>query len=320
MYKGEKIALVIPAYNEQKLIKPTLEKVPSAIDHVYVVNDCSTDKMVEVVNSIIKKDKRIELINHKKNTGPGQAIITGYLKASEGGYDVVVVVGGDDQMDLKDLSNFLEPIHKDECDYAKGNRFLLGGNAYTDMPTKRFFGNSMLTFIAKFTSGYWRIFDTQDGYTAITKKAIDKIDWNLAWKGYGYVGDWLSLFNVYNIRIKDVPRRAIYLKGERQSQIKIFKYIRKVLPRMIRNFFWRLKVKYIYQSFHPLVLFYFMSFILLPLGIINGIWIIVKSITGSISVNWVILCALLLIMGMLFFMFAMFFDMQDNNHLQNISK
>lgn len=320
MYKGKKIALVIPAYNEQKLIKPTLEHVPKTIDKVYVVDDHSTDNMPSVVRNIMKKDKRIELIQHKKNRGVGQAIITGYIKSSKDNYDVAVVVGGDYQMDLKDLPNFLESIHKDECDYVKGNRFLLGGNAFRDMPFKRFFGNSMLSLITKFASGYWRIFDSQDGYTAITKKAIDSINWDLAWKGYGYVGDWLVLFNVYNLRVKDVPRRAIYLRGERQSQIAIGRYVLRVFPRMIGRFFWRLKTKYFYQSFHPLVLFYMMSFILLPLGLATGIWAITMSIISTISVSWVILCALLLITGVLFFMFAMFFDMQDNDHLQNITK
>ena len=101
MYKNKKIALVIPAYNEQKLIKPTLENVPDTIDKVYVVNDCSTDKMASVVRKIAEKDKRVELINHKKNMGVGQAIITGYQKAVKDNYDISVVIGGDHQIDLK---------------------------------------------------------------------------------------------------------------------------------------------------------------------------------------------------------------------------
>ena len=332
MYHNLKIALVIPAYNEQRLIKPTLKYVPKTVDRVYVVNDCSTDKMREVVQRLAKKDKRIHLLNHKKNMGVGQAIITGYKQAAKDKYDVMVVVGGDYQMDLADLDNFLEPIHKGEADYVKGNRFMIDykqqfknknteqGSAFKVMPRQRFFGNSTLTFIAKFASGYWKIFDTQDGYAAITREAVEQIDWDKhALKGYGYVGDWLAMFNVYNLRIKDVPRRAIYLKGERQSQIKIGRYIRKVFPRMIKSFFWRIKNKYIYQDFHPLILFYLLGFILLPLGIILGIYLVIKWIVlfpVDISGTKAVLSALCIIMGTQFLLFAMLFDMQANEKLQ----
>ena len=215
-------------------------------------------------------------------------------------------------MDLADLNNFLEPIANNEADYTKGNRFLLGGNAYTDMPKKRFFGNAILTFMTKFASGYWKIFDTQDGYTAISKRVIDKVDWSRASVGYGYVSDFLILFNVYNIRVKDVPRKAIYLKGERQSQIKIFRYMITVGPRIIKKFFWRINTKYLIQDFHPLILFYYFSFVLLPLGTILAFKVGYQGLTGLASGNLAVLSALLLIMGTQFLLFAILFDMQAN--------
>ncbi|MBW2996310.1 glycosyltransferase family 2 protein [Candidatus Woesearchaeota archaeon] len=313
MYKGKKIALVIPAYNEQRLIKPTLEHIPKTIDKIYVVNDASTDNMVQVIESIMEKDKRIMLLNHTKNRGVGQAIITGYKKSAEDGYDISVVIGGDYQMDLKDLPNFLEPIINGEADYTKGNRFLYSRGIPKVMPFKRILGNSMLTLITKFASGYWKIFDTQDGYTAITREAIQKVNWSKAWKGYGYVGDWLVLFNIHNLRIKDVPRRAIYLKGERQSQIKIGRYIIKVFPRMMRQFFWRLNTKYFFQDFHPLFLLYYMSFFLIPIGAIFGIKILIDGLLGYASGNQAILTTLILVMGIQFLLFAILFDMQLNS-------
>ena len=311
MYKGKKVAVVIPAYNEQRLIKPTLEHVPKTVDHVYVIDDCSTDNMCEVIKAIIKKDKRIELLRHRKNRGVGQAIITGYMKAVKDNYDYIVVIGGDHQMDLTDLPNFLEPLYKGKADYVKGNRFLLGGNAYRDMPKQRFIGNSLLSFITKFASGCWKIFDSQDGYTATTKEAIKRVNWRQAWKGYGYVGDWLVLLNAYNVRIMDVPRRAIYLKGERQSQIKIGRYVLRVFPRMIRMFFWRLKMR-LYLDFHPFILFYMFSLILLPVGLLFSLWVGWNGLTGHVSGNQATLAALLLILGFQSFLFAMLFDMEDS--------
>lgn len=312
MYKELKVALVIPAYNEEKLIKPTLESVPETIDKIYLVDDGSTDNMVSVVKEIMKKDSRIILIMHKKNMGVGSAVINGYKQAAKDGYDAAVVIGGDNQMDLDDLPNFLEPIYRKEADYVKGNRFMLGGNAYKDMPKRRFFGNSILSFMTKMASGYWKIFDTQDGYTAITKEAINRVNWDEAWKGYGYVSDFLVIFNVYNLRVKDVPRKAVYIKGERQSQINIIKYMLRVGPRLVKRFFWRLKTKYFYQDFHPLIFFYMLGFLLLPIGFLLGLWIIWHAFTGPVSGNQAILTALFIITGMQSLLFAMLFDMQQS--------
>jgi len=320
MYKGKSISLVIPAYNEQKLIKPTLENVPKSIDKVYVINDCSTDNMVEVVKACMKKDKRIQLINHRVNHGVGAGIITGYLNSAKDNYDIAVVIGGDHQMDLQDLPNILEPLVNGETDYTKGNRFLYaGGDAMARpdvMPFKRLLGNSLLSSMVKFASGYYRIFDTQDGYTGITKEAINKVNWRYAFKGYGYPGDFIIVFNAFNLRIKDVPRRAIYLKGERQSQIKIFKYMKKVGPLYFKKFLWRLKYKYLLRDFHPLVLFYFAGFTLLPLGILLGLRVMYYAIKGAAPTNETILSVLCFIMGIQFLLFAMFFDMQSNEKLQ----
>lgn len=315
MYKGKKISLVIPAYNEEKLIVPTLKNVPKVIDRIYVVDDASTDNMFDVVRQLQKKDKRIRIIKHHKNSGPGIAIINGYKKSSEEGYDIAVVIGGDNQMDLSEVKRFLYPIVDNEADYVKGNRFLLGGNAYNDMPLKRFVGNSTLTFLTKFASGYWKLFDTQDGYTAISKELIDRVNWKKAMVGYGYVSDFLILLNVYNARIKDVPRTAIYLKNERQSQIKIFRYILKVGPRIIKKFFWRLNNKYFFQDFHPLLFMYYFGMLFLLAGFIFALKIAYNGLTGAVSGNQAILASLLLIFGLQFFLFAIFFDMETNKHL-----
>ena len=321
MYKNLKIALVIPAYNEEKLIRPTLKNVPGIIDKIYVIDDCSTDNMPRVIRYCITKDKRIAAIRHKKNMGVGQAIITGYKKAIADGYDVAVVIGGDFQMDLAEISNFLEPIYKKEADYVKGNRFMFKqnlnkGSAFQVMPFKRFFGNSVLSLMTKIASGYWDIFDTQDGYTAISKEAIKKVNWNMAHKGYGYVSDWLVLFNIFNLRVKDVPRTAIYRKGVRQSQIKIGRYIFKMTPRLIWRFFWRLKMKYFYYNFHPLIFFYGAGFVLLPLGLIVSIKLIYDSFIGPVSGNQAILAALLILTGTQFLMFAIMFDFMNNSELK----
>lgn len=317
MYRKNRIALVVPAYNEQRLIVPTLKNVPSIIDIVYVVDDGSKDKTMKEVMKIAKHDKRIKLIRHETNKGLGQAIITGYMKSYEDKNDITVVVGGDFQMDLSEVRKFLDPIVEDVADYTKGNRFLYSDSMKEHMPFMRLLGNNLLSFITKLATGYWKIFDSNDGYTAISYNALGRIDWSKAWKWYGYNGDWMTRFNVANIRIKDVSRRPIYLKGERQSQIKILRYISRVAPHLSRMFIFRLSKKYLYKDFHPLILFYLMSLFLLLFGFILALYILWAKISGGvITGNTTILSALMLIIGFQSFGFAIMFDMQDNQKLQ----
>lgn len=317
MYKNKKISLVIPAYNESKLIKPTLENIPKVIDKVYVVDDCSPDNQNEVILECAKKDPRIVLLKHEINQGPGGAIITGYLESSKDNFDIAVVVGGDHQMDLSEVESFLEPLLDSKYDYAKGNRFLLNHleDTLQRMPRVRLVGNFLITALTKIASGYYKTMDVVDGYTAITKNAIDTINWNRAWKRYGYPMDFLIRLNAYGFKIKDVPRKAIYLAGERQSQIKGFQYFLKVSPMLMKGFFWRLRFKYIFIDFHPLVFFYYMSMVLIPFGLIFGSLMILNHLTGDLGIkvnaNRSILVALSLISGFQFLLFAMHFDMEE---------
>lgn len=314
MYKDKKISLVIPAYNEEKLIKPTLENVPDVIDRIYVVDDCSTDNMVNVVMECKKNDQRIELLQHEKNMGPGQGIITGYRKSAEDGYDIAVVVGGDFQMPLDQVDNLLEPLIKGGADYTKGNRFMMGGNAFDDMPKIRLFGNTMISMFTKIASGYYKIFDVVDGYTAITKRAIELINWDKAWKGYGYPMDFLIRLNIYGLKVKDVPRTAIYIPGERQSQIKGVRYALKVTPMLLKGFLNRLIVKYIFRDFNPIVFFYLFGITLLPVGLALGVFLVYSRLIGNvIPPAMAILDALLIITGLQFLLFAMLFDMQESD-------
>ncbi len=313
MYKNKKISLVIPAHNEERLIVPTLEGVPETIDRVYVIDDASQDSTCAVVEGYAEKDARVVLLRHEKNKGVGAAIITGYLQSSEDGYDIAVVVGGDNQMPLEVVEDMIEPVASGEVDYAKGNRFLMPQVGLDGMPWTRFIGNALISIMTKMASGFYKIYDVVDGYTAISKRAIDMIDWGKAWKGYGYPMDFLVRLNAYGLRVKDVPRRAIYLEGERQSQIKGVDYALRVTPMMVRGFFWRLLSKYLVRDFHPLLFFYLFGLFLLPLGVLYGAFLIYQQFTGEgVTGPRSVVCALMIIMGIQFLLFAMLYDMQES--------
>lgn len=313
MYRDHRISLVIPAHNEERLIRPTLENVPPVIDRVFVTDDASADNTAGVIQEIAAKDQRIELIRHQTNRGVGQGIINGYLRSAAEGYDIAVVIGGDNQMDLAEVERFLDPIIDGQVDYVKGNRFFSGMGAFDKMPKSRMIPNMIISAMTKIASGYYKVVDVVDGYTAISRRAIETIDWDKAWKGYGYPMEFLIQLNMRGFRILDVPRTAIYLEGERQSQIKGARYAMKVGPMLVQRFFWRIWNKYALRNFHPLFFFYILGIVLLPLGFLFGLFLVWKQVVGiGVSGPQAILCALMLMMGAQFLLFAMLFDMQES--------
>jgi len=196
---------------------------------------------------------RIYPIHHERNRGVGGAIKTGYQQALQDGIEVVAVMGGDGQMRPEELSSYLDPVIEGEVDYAKGNR-LLHPEFRENMPTLRVFGNWILTFLTKIASGYWRTMDPQNGYTAISREALEAVDIGRMYEDYGYCNDLLVRLNVAELRVGDVPREANY--GEETSSIRYHTYIPRVSAMLLRDFLWRLRVKYLVRRFHPLTLLY----------------------------------------------------------------
>ena len=316
MYRGKRIALVIPAFNEERLIATTLAQVPVLIDKVILVDDASTDNMPGVVHECMASDSRLEMIRHGTNRGPGAGIITGYKRVLEDGYDIAVVCGGDAQMPLDQMPNLLDPLVDGEADYTKGNRFMARGNSLAtvpgNMPKTRVIPNMAISMLTKIASGYFKVADVVEGFTAINRETLERMDWDRAWQGYGYPMDFLIRLNSLGARVKDVPRRAIYLPGERQSQIKGMKYAVRVSPMLIRGFFRRLWTKYVLWDFHPLVMFYFFGLVLFPVGILFGLFLVWQQFSGhGVSGPRAILSALMISTGLQFLLFAMLFDMEE---------
>jgi glycosyltransferase involved in cell wall biosynthesis len=168
-YRGKRIAVVVPAYNEEKLIGETLGSIPDYIARVYAVNDGSSDRTGEIMEDYARRDSRIIPIHHNPNRGVGAAITSGYKRAVEDSMDIAAVMAGDNQMDPAQLPSLLDPIVDGRADYTKGNR-LISEAFRTGMSRWRSFGNSILTFLTKVASGYWQMMDPQNGYTAISTR------------------------------------------------------------------------------------------------------------------------------------------------------
>jgi glycosyltransferase involved in cell wall biosynthesis len=305
-----KIGVVIPAYNEEKLIKITVDGIPPYVSRIYVINDSSIDSTAEVLESI--KDPRLHVITHEKNQGVGAAILHGYKRALKENMDLIVVMGGDNQMNPDQLPKLLMPIIQGKADYTKGNR-LMSKEFRGGMSKWRLLGNSILTMINKISSGYWHIMDPQNGYTAISRKALSGMDIDSLFTYYGYCNDMLVKLNTFGFRTMDVTMPARY--GQEKSSIKYSKFMFRVSVMLFRKFLWRLKMKYMVLSFHPLVFFYALGIILVPVGLLFGGYIFVAKLflDWPVSPNSPLLDALILITGIQFTLFAMLFDMQESD-------
>jgi glycosyltransferase involved in cell wall biosynthesis len=205
MYRQLRIGVVIPAFNESRAIERTVATTPEFVDAVIVVDDASTDDTA--VRARVASN--VQVVTHAQNRGVGAAIVTGYRHAIARQLDVAVVMAGDGQMDPRDLPALLDPIAAGVADYVKGNRFM-HPDVWTEMPAARIVGNVLLSAATRVTSGYYHVFDSQCGYTAIHTSALAKIDLDDLWERYGYPNDLLSRLHVAGVRVADVPVRPIY--------------------------------------------------------------------------------------------------------------
>lgn len=315
MYQKKTIGVVVPAYNEEKLIGETLRAVPSFVDTIIVVDDKSNDSTARIVRGITETDKRLILIEHKENQGVGGAIITGYKKAVELGIDITAVMAGDNQMDPRDLRNIVEPVAKGVADYTKGNR-LFQGDAWNMIPRYRYLGNSLLSLFTKVASGYWHIADSQTGYTAVSLQALKKLNLDSIYKRYGMPNDMLIKLNQYDFKVRDVHVRPVYNIGEK-SGIKLMKVIPKISWLLFNGFWKRLFFKYVIKDFHPLIFFYLLSCILLGLSIPLAIRLFyLWAVMGDMPDMTALALIFTLISGLQTLFFGMWFDMEYNKDLK----
>ena len=313
MLEGKTIAVVVPAHNEEQLIAATLAGIPAFVDHIYVVDDASTDQTAARAGAT--GDARVEVILHAKNAGVGAAIVTGYKRALATRIDVTAVMAGDNQMDPVELESIAGPVARGEVDYAKANR-LFTGHAWDLIPHHRYLGNAVLSLLTKVASGYWHVADSQAGYTAISLNHLELLDLDRIYTRYGFPNDLLVHLNVWNARVRDVPSRPIYGVGER-SGIRLRKVVPRISWLLLKGFFWRIGQKYVIRDFHPLVFFYALGLAMTAIGLALGILETVLRILGNgIPTATIVLVALLLISGSQFTLFAMWFDMESNKDLK----
>ena len=313
MLEGKRVAVVVPAFDEEGLVGETLRGIPEFVDRVFVVDDASRDATSAAADEV--GDRRVLVLRHERNGGVGAAIATGYRQALEEGIDVTCVMAADRQMDPDELHGLVEPVARGDVEYAKANR-LFSGEAWKVIPRTRYLGNAVLSLLTKIASGYWHVADSQAGYTALSLAAIRRLDLDALYPRYGFPNDMLVHLNVQNARVRDVPSRPIYDVGER-SGIRLRSVVPRISWLLFKGFWWRMGQKYVIRDFHPLVFFYALGLVMTFVGLLLGAIEVVLRLKGNeITTPTIVLVALLLISGSQFTLFAMWFDMESNKDLR----
>jgi glycosyltransferase involved in cell wall biosynthesis len=309
MYKDRRIAVVVPARNEAAHISGVIRSMPALVDHIVVVDDCSDDETSD--RALGAGDSRVAILSTTSQSGVGGAMVLGYRRAIELGNDIAVKMDGDGQMPAEYLPKLLDAIIEDDYDYAKGNRFLTGESIKV-MPTHRMLGNIVLTFMTKMASGYWHVFDPQNGYTAIKSSVLGTIDLDRIKRDYFFENDMLIQLNFQRYRVKDVAIPARY--GEEESEINVLKVGVTFPLRLLRKFFDRIVQKYVLRDFSPIALFLFLGLILFVWGAGLGLYLWARTIfTGLPTATGTIMLSLLpLILGFQLTLQAIVLDIQES--------
>jgi hypothetical protein len=224
-------------------------------------------------------------------------------------------MAGDNQIDPAELEGLVGPVARGEVEYAKANR-LVSGEAWKVIPRTRYLGNAVLSLLTKIASGYWHVADSQAGYTAVSRDALQRLDLDRVYSRYGFPNDLLVHLNVQNARVRDIPSRPIYDVGE-TSGIKLRSVVPRISWLLLKGFWWRMGQKYVIRDFHPLVFFYAFGALMLTAGFVLGLVEVILRIGGNaITPATIVLVAVLLIAGLQMTLFAMWFDMEANKDLR----
>ncbi len=305
---NNKIAVVIPCYKVINQLENVLLTIPEFVDHIIVVDDACPQNSGKFAESLGLSNTIV--LFHEKNQGVGGAVMTGYKKALELSADITIKLDGDGQMDPNDIDTLIEPILNKKADYTKGNRFH-DFNALKNMPGIRLIGNSALSFINKFASGYWNIMDPTNGFCAISLKTLQQLNLKNIEKRYFFETDILIQLNLHNQVVKDVPISAIY-QDEISNLSVSYSFISfpfKIVKGLVKRLFY----KYYIYDFNMASIYLLVGIPLLLFGFTFGLyrWIAGYMENTYNSAGTIMLVALPIIIGIQFLLQAISIDINN---------
>lgn len=304
-----KLAIVVPYYSSKDLILEVVKSVPSFIDYLIIVDDCSPEKFdVNLVQKQINSQTQLFFLKSDKNLGVGGATKLGFEKAIALETTIVIKVDADNQMDLNYLPKLISPLKKKKAQMVKGNRFR-NMDALKKMPFSRRFGNLVLSFLIKIATGYWNNFDPTNGYFAINTSTLRKLNFKNLSNRYFFETSLLAELYFQNAIIKDVPMPAIY--GDEKSSMTVWKMPFLFVPKLFKAFIKRIVKSYFLYNFNIGSLFLIIGVPLLLFGLIFGIytWWVYSFILNELTpTGTIMIITLSIILGFQLIMQAIQYD------------
>lgn len=301
-----KIAVVIPCFRVTQHVLDVIARIGPEVSRIFAVDDACPDGSGRFIAEQVR-DPRVIVVFREKNGGVGAATLSGYEAALVDGADIIVKIDGDGQMDPALIERFIHPIAIGRCDYTKGNRFFdLCG--VEKMPRMRLFGNAVLSFATKFSTGYWNVFDPTNGYTAIHARVVRHLALDKISQRYFFETDMLFRLNIIRAVVQDVPMHAKY--GDEVSHLKIGRVLPEFLGKHASNLFKRVFYNYFLRDMSVASFELLGGIALLAFGLLFGIkaWIRSAEYHDIASSGTVMLAALPVLIGIQLLLAFLNFD------------
>ena len=231
------VSVIIPIYNEELNIEYVIEGVEKYCQNIIVVDDKSTDNSYEIIKNLQNKySEKIIILQNDKNSGIGFSVKKGMKKALELNNDIIIKFDGDNQHLPQDIPKFTTKLINEKFDLIKGNRFLISEFS-KPMPNLKILENLITTNLQKLVSGNYEISDPNNGFLALKKAVLNKVDFKKLKNNYYFENSLLIIISSMGFKIGEVPIKTIY--QDEKSSIPIFTASIKLIPTFMYFFYLR---------------------------------------------------------------------------------
>ena len=203
-----KIVAIMPCYKNSEIAPSVARDVIRFVDKLICVDDYCPESTGENIRNSLKSEK-IDFIFHESNKGIGGAMKSGFIYALKFSPEIVIKIDSDGQMDPILIPKLIEPLLEGTSELTKGNRFT-NPKSIRKMPIIRIIGNIGLGFITKLSTGYWELFDPTNGYLAIRRNILEKINIDKIDDKFFFETDLLFRFGLADAMIVEMPTKVIY--------------------------------------------------------------------------------------------------------------
>ena len=314
----DSLAVIIPCYHVENQIEEVINGLPACVDYIIAVEDCSHDRTLAILQQVANNNPKLHLIRHTKNQGVGGSLISGFRKALELQADIIVKLDGDGQMNADYIPKMQQLLAGKSCDFVKGNRFYDRTNI-RKMPITRRFGNMWMGFFIKMASGYWHISDPANGFFAIRKETLQRVNLQHLSKRFFFESSLLIELYYTGARIRDISMPAIY--GTEKSNLSVFKTLVTFPPKLAKAHLKRIVLRYFVYDFNINSLYILFGWPLFLFGLVFGIckWAHFAQLGIAAPTGTVMIAVLGLVLGFQIILASIQYDLTAPNPFEQIA-